>query len=358
MEAFLPDPQASAGRGFDTQMTRPLCKRGAGISTQIVTFIAAISVLFSTPSDAAGLKALWTFEAGDPVIAAASVSEGSRIAVLTDHRLQIVETGTGKKVGTIEANQFGHEPLPRFGRGPSSLSAIACSGMRCWIVGGTHRIGFLGRVSVAGDSDTEFTESSMFPEILGMDAGPLGTIVTANVSGTLTLWDAGAMHAVRSMHVPDGMEIYAVRYDGEHYLAGNDSGELIIWNGKTKAPARRLVVEPASHEGRHNPIFALVRFGRYVVAGGYGYLDLVNPKVPSDKRHIEIEHAVSACDALPGASVAWCGLSDGTLISVGLDGKIKSSDKVHDDDIRSVKALAERVITASKDGTVKASLIE
>jgi hypothetical protein len=54
--------------------------------------------------------------------------------------------------------------------------------------------------------------------------------------------------------------------------------------------------------------------------------------------------------------VIWCGLSNGVLVSVGLDGKIITTEKVHDKAIRFVKALPGIVITASTDGKVRARI--
>lgn len=308
-----------------------------------------IAVLISASSCAADSKIVWEYDAGQGVISAAVLAEGSRIAVLTVNDIQLIDAKTGKRIMRVDSKDIGRSSHSR-----SDVHDIACASSTCWVVGGSHYLGYLAKVNV-DTGETRFIESDMFSEIWSVDIGSKHTIVTGHGTELVTVSDAENMQPISKIQLSNSREVYAVHYDGKNYLVGNDAGELVTWDGKSKTTSRRFVVEPAYDESEPRAVSSITTFKGFIVVGGPGYLDLINSKNVFDKRHIEFKgETVMRCDASDEDVVVWCGLTNGVLVSVGLDGKIKSSEKIHDGSIGFVKALPGIVITASRDGTVTA----
>jgi len=100
-----------------------------------------------------------------------------------------------------------------------------------------------------------------------------------------------------------------------------------------KKPSQRITVGPGRSKDSDSTILTLTTLNGFIVAGG-AYLDFINIKNMKDKRRIDFDgHTVTNCDASLEDRVVWCGLANGVLVSVGLDGKIKSSVKIHNDPI-------------------------
>ncbi len=315
--------------------------------------ILAIAVLFSISACNKDPKCVWEFDAKQRVISASALDDDRMIAVLTNNDIQIIDLRTGKAIKRIASGDYGYFP-----NGRSDLRSIACEDSICWVAGGSHYVGFLAKINTA-NNERNFIESDLFSEIWDVGIGPAHTIITGHGTELVTIWNAENLQRVNKIQLSDSREVYAVHYDGKNFLAGNDAGELVIWDGRTKIPMHRIIVEPGNDksESQPSPIDTIATANGFFIVGGHEYLDLINSKAISDKRHVELKGAtVSSCDSSTDSQVVWCGLTNGVLVSVGFDGEIKSSERVHDHEIRFVKALPGIVITASTDGMVRAQL--
>lgn len=313
--------------------------------------VFVIAALIAASSCAADTKLIWEFDARQPVVSAAMLAEGNQIAVLTKNEVLIIDARTGEKLKRFESKDIGRPSRVR-----SDAHDIACENSICWIVGGSHYLGYLAKVNV-DTGETRFIESDLFSEIWSVDIGLRHTIVTGHGTELVTVWNPESMQPISKIQLTGSREVYAVHYDGKNYLVGNDAGELVTWDGRSKKPTNRFVVEPGRDESEPSPVISITTLNGFIVVGGADYLDLINTRNMSDKRHIEFKGAaIIRCDATSEDRVIWCGLSSGELVSVGLDGKVKSSEKIHDGSISFVKALPGSVITASKDGTVRARI--
>ncbi len=308
--------------------------------------LVAIALMSSISACNKDTNSVWEFDAGQHVISASMLDDDKLVAVLTENEIQIINATTGNVFKRIASGDYGY-----YSHGRSDLHSIACAKSTCWIVGGSHYVGFLSKINIAND-EKNFIESDMFSEVLDVDIGSANTVITGHGTELLTVWNAESMQPVSKLQLPLSNEIYAVHYDGQNFIAGNDAGELVIWDGKTKIPTHRFIVEPGDER---SSIDSIATANGFYIVGGYEFLDLINSKDVSDKRHFEFNGAsVSSCDASTESQVIWCGLTNGTLVSVGLDGKIQSSEKFADRGIIFIKTLPGIVISADTGGTVKA----
>ena len=148
--------------------------------------------------------------------------------------------------------------------------------------------------------------------------------------------------------VQDGLEIHAINFVGSNLVIGNNKGDLVFWDGLSDSPTQRVKPEGSA-------ILSMVFTSGRLFAGGWQYLDVFDPNHLSEKQQIKIDRAaVLSCDANPDGQSVWCGLSDGSLSRIEINGFQKTALKVHGDEIRFVKVIDGVVITANKDKTVKA----
>lgn len=296
---------------------------------------------------------LWVFHASQPIKSVSMFDDNKRIAVLTQNEIHILDAKTGKEIKRISGTVFGRFPQSR-----TAVHVIECHSTTCWIGGGEHRLGFIAKVNI-DDEVGSYIESDTFAEIFGIAIGKNQEIVSAHGDSSAIVWNGEKLHLEKKIYLTGGLENWAVDYYGNNYLLGNDNGELAIWDGKSNVPQQRFLVANGIDKDSNDSIFVITSINGFIVVGGANYLELINARNLTDKRYVGFKKAaVLSCDTSDKDSLIWCGLFDGSIVSVGLDGKIKSFIKAHDEPIIFVKTLPEIIISVSRDGFVKANTVQ
>lgn len=298
-------------------------------------WLIAIITTVALASCSSRIEPLWVFQANQPITAAAVIGDSKQLAILTGRDISILNAETGQEIRKIRGADV-------------DIYAIACTSTACWIGGGQHEKGYLGNVDVNSGEIKRITASENFTSINAVAIGPDRNLATGHADETAILWDEKNTQQKKRLVVQDGLEIHAMGFVDRNLAIGNNRGELVLWDGLSDSPTQRIKLESSA-------ILSIVFASGRLFAGGWQYLDVFDPKHLSEKQQIKIDRAaVLSCDATPDGQSVWCGLSDGSLSRIEMNGSRKTALKIHGDEIRFVKVIDGVVITASKDKTVKA----
>ncbi len=278
----------------------------------------------------------WDYRFDEEIMNCSVIDGGAKLVVLTDQSINILDMNSGN--------------ILKQGKGLfNNARSLVCMGSTCWIGGGIHLNGYL----LAYDSEVgkviRRSKQELVAEVNKVAFVDDGRIVSVHGDETIVLWDEQKMQPLKSIFTKEGGEIYSVLIINGKVFAGNDKGELIVTDVNFDA-VERLVTGKG-------PIFSIFGNEEHLLLGGWEYLYIVNPIDFADKHIIPVKKtAISSCESsVSQQKNAWCGLTDGSLILIDFSSKkIKSDVSLHADEIRFIGGNNELIVTASKDGIVKA----
>ena len=278
----------------------------------------------------------WTFEAAYPIVAATMLGDIKRLAVMTKESVSILDAETGKEVSRIRGFE-------------SDVHEITCTSAICWIGGGEHLVGRLYTVDIMRREIKRIETSEGIAAINAIALSADNKIlITGHDDETMISWDTDTMQPKKRIVAQSGGEILAMHFVGNTLAAGNSAGELMLWDGQSESFIKRVNLA-------NGTIISIAPIGDSLSVSGWEYMDILDPKHPTEGRLIKIDNAtVVPCDVDEGNKTLWCRLTGGSLKRGNIKELNRSTLRLHNDDIRFVKVFGDLVITASKDKTVKA----
>lgn len=282
---------------------------------------------------------LWTNNnCAKEIVAVDGYDHETKLVVLTPKAVCFVDAQTGMLVKRLSHQlQF--------------VRDIACGTDKCWIGGGSHLTGTFATLDINA-ANRQLTEINIeIAEINSIAVSSNKKVVTAHGDESLVLYDwEGTMLA--KVFIREGYENYAVIFFDGQIIAGNDAGELIAWDGKSKTVQRRMNLDKGG-------IFSLtVKRGKLFVLGG-DYLSVINASNWLERKDFNLEKipkkvAVETCDMQDNANISWCGLSNGSVARINLDNSNTNLFKLYRDTVRFIQVNGSILYTASEDGFLNA----
>ncbi len=191
--------------------------------------------------------------ASDNTVRVWDVATGTQRLVLRGHERSL-EDVIWSPDGTLVASVCGKSTRIWRASDGALLHTIASGGVRLAMSPDSTRLwvgGFTGGVrviDVASGRELAFTRSHTM-RIGGIAYDPDGgRVITAGWDGRLKEWSATSLAELRTVNeerVP--LRFLRFRADGRYLLTGDDAGALVVRDGASLAPVRRLTLSSASH---------------------------------------------------------------------------------------------------------------
>ena len=182
------------------------------------------------------------------------------------------------------------------------------------------------------------------------------TVATAHANGGIVLWDINSGKIIK-MFGDYETEIFELKisFDGNTIYTGNSQGIIKSWSLNSGEKLNTIKIPNI------NSIFtfALNRNKNMLIVGGSdGIIGILSLDDFSVKNTIKVsQEAILSCDCRNSDSKIICGLTDGYIATVNLDGTDLKNIKIHNKDIRYVKFIdgGTKIISISENGVIKIS---